>query len=149
ARAALTGEPPVPEVTLTRLAAGGTLAVCGPGARELAATLVLAAQPEVVEVHGPHADAWAWTRWLAEKASPGKLSPVQPTSGQPAPGQLAPGPIVVVVDGAAARPEWAGPGRVLLLVDPEHVPSWCAARLESSTWHGPQGERGFEVLPGS
>src|SRR5690606_3555462 len=63
ARGALTGEPPVPDGTLSRLAPTGTLAVLGPRAREVAATLVLAAAPGRVEVHGAH-ERWAWTSWV-------------------------------------------------------------------------------------
>jgi len=136
ARAVLTGEPSVPGPQLTALAPGGVLAVCGPGAREAAATLVLANEPAGVEVVGPGGPAWAWARWL--------------DGGRAAAGDET-GPRAVVVDGAEPLPEWGGPGRVVVLVDPERVPSWCTARLDAATgtWDGPDGVRVQVVRAGS
>lgn len=120
ARGVLSGEPPAPDGTLARLAPTGTLAVLGPRAREVAATLVLAAAPGRVEVRGAH-ERWTWTSWVEGE-----------------------GPEVVVVDGAEASPD----ERVVVLVDPPHVPSWCTAVLEATRWSGPDGETACEVEPG-
>lgn len=129
ARAVLSGAPPPEEDSLARLAPGGFLAVTGPGAREAAATLVLAARPSALEVLGPRSGRWSWGTWLEGGG----------------------GPQLVVVDGAEGRPELGGAGRVVVLVDPERVPSWCTARLEaaSGVWEGPEGRREVRVLAGS
>ncbi|NLF03528.1 MAG: FHA domain-containing protein, partial [Actinomycetales bacterium] len=136
ARAVLVGEPPEPGPQLSALAPAGVLAVCGAGARDVAATLILASQPAGVEVIGAGGPRWAWSRWL--------------DSGRIAAGDET-GPRVVVVDGAEPLPEWGGPGRVVVLVDPERVPSWCTARLDAATgtWDGPDGVRVQAVRPGS
>lgn len=92
----------------------------------------------VLAVLGPQALETAWTLALA-----GQARGVEPAGWSRWLGGE--GPEVVL---AAHVPERAPAGRLLILVDPPHVPSWCPAVLERGTWHGPDGARRVEVRPG-